>query len=70
MSFLVAIPVFNEGAYLAEVLSEVRRFANRILVVDDGSTDATPDILARQTDDLRIRHLENRGYGLVRFHHT
>ncbi len=63
MSYLVAIPVFNEEAYLAEVLTEVRRFADRILVIDDGSTDATPDILARQTDVQRIRHLENRGYG-------
>ena len=63
MNTLVAIPVFNEEAHLAEVLSEVRRQARRILVIDDGSTDRTPQILETQSDLFRIRHPRNRGYG-------
>jgi dolichol-phosphate mannosyltransferase len=33
------------------------------LVIDDGSTDATPDLLRDVTDIHVITHLENRGYG-------
>jgi glycosyltransferase involved in cell wall biosynthesis len=59
---LVAIPVYNEQKYVTKVLSEVRRFAENILVIDDGSTDDTPTLLARQPVDV-IRHARNRGYG-------
>ena len=63
MNLLLAIPVFNEARYLASVLDRVRRYVDRILIVDDGSTDDTPRILDRQTDIFRVRHPENRGYG-------
>jgi len=63
MKTLVAIPVFNEAKYLPDVLKQVRRRANHVLVVDDGSTDATAAILARQSGIHVIRHPENRGYG-------
>lgn len=63
MRFLVAIPVFNEERHLAGVLSAVRRHAADILVVDDGSTDATPELLRREPGIHVLRHPENRGYG-------
>ncbi len=59
---LLGIPVYNEQAYVAKVIREVRAFADCILVVDDGSTDQTPCLLARQPVEV-IRHAENRGYG-------
>ncbi len=59
---LVAIPVWNEERHIDRVLSEVRRFATRILVVDDGSTDSTPALLARHPVEV-LRHGENLGYG-------
>ncbi len=59
---LVGIPVYDEQQYVTRVLSEVRRFAEDILVIDDGSTDATPALLARQPVEV-IRHATNRGYG-------
>ena len=62
-NWLLAIPVFNEERYLRGVLEQVRRLAPHILVIDDGSTDSTPDILREFPDVHVITHLENRGYG-------
>lgn len=59
---LVAIPIYNEAAYIDTVLTEVARYAPHILVIDDGSTDDTPTHLARHKVEV-IRHAENRGYG-------
>ncbi len=60
---LLGIPVYNEQRYVAPVLAEVRRYApSDILVIDDGSTDQTPTLLAKQPVEV-IRHAENRGYG-------
>ena len=44
---LIGIPVYNESAYVEDVLSRVRAFGHDVLVVDDGSTDDTPMLLAR-----------------------
>src|SRR5262249_9156313 len=63
MRSLVAIPVFNEERYLARVLSEVRRYTGDVLVIDDGSTDATPDLLRDLRPLCVIRHSTNLGYG-------
>lgn len=62
MKTLVAIPVYNEQKYVAKVLEEVRRHTDNLLVIDDGSTDDTPNLLARLPVDV-IRHATNRGYG-------
>src|SRR5437870_4471866 len=63
MRVLVAIPVFNEEKYVQRVLAQILRQVDHVLVVDDGSTDATPNLLARMPDVSIIRHPENRGYG-------
>jgi glycosyltransferase involved in cell wall biosynthesis len=67
---LVALPVFNEAAHVDRVLDEVQRHCQagrqtgtEILVVDDGSTDDTANILARRGDVRVVRHAKNRGYG-------
>lgn len=62
-SYLVAIPVFNEESHLSRVLASVRPFARDILVIDDGSTDSTPEILRHEPGVVVISHPENRGYG-------
>lgn len=63
----VLLPIYNEERELEHCLRMV--FASQtpfeIIAVDDCSTDATPQILARQTDPrLRVlRHEKNRGKG-------
>jgi dolichol-phosphate mannosyltransferase len=59
---LLAIPVYNEAKSIDRVLHDVRRYARDILVIDDGSTDGTPQQLAKHQVEV-IRHAENRGYG-------
>jgi glycosyltransferase involved in cell wall biosynthesis len=63
MRVLTAIPVYNEQAHLEAVLAEVLRYAGDVLVVDDGSTDRTPDLLRNFPTVQVIRHPTNRGYG-------
>ena len=59
---LLGIPVYNEERYVESVLEQVRAYAGDILIIDDGSTDRTPMLLAQQPVEV-IRHAENRGYG-------
>jgi dolichol-phosphate mannosyltransferase len=63
MRILTAIPVHNEEAHLESVLTEVLRFSDNVLVVDDGSTDRTPELLGNFPTVEVIRHPTNRGYG-------
>jgi len=62
MRTLVAVPVYNEEKYVEPVLSRIREYAADVLVIDDGSTDQTPMLLAQQPVDV-VRHAVNRGYG-------
>jgi len=60
---LVAIPVFNEARYVRGVLSRVREYATDILVIDDGSSDGTSELLGEESGIHVIRHAHNIGYG-------
>jgi dolichol-phosphate mannosyltransferase len=63
MRYLTAIPVYNEARSVRRVLAEVRRYAPDIVVVNDGSTDGTAELLEAEPGLLRIDHPHNRGYG-------
>lgn len=60
---LTALPVYNEQNHVAEVLHQVKEFSPDILVVDDGSSDGTPGVLAQFPDVRVVRHPRNLGYG-------
>jgi glycosyltransferase involved in cell wall biosynthesis len=69
--FTVVIPCFNEMHAIERTIEELRRAVPsgtcfRMIVVDDGSTDDTKDILRKlpPAEDLQIlEHARNRGYG-------
>jgi glycosyltransferase involved in cell wall biosynthesis len=68
MKLTVLIPVYNEYHTIREILTRVQDtgLANEILLVDDGSTDGTRDILKEieGADNLRIvYHEKNQGKG-------
>lgn len=62
MRTLVAIPVYNEEQTVRPVLAQVLEYADDVLVIDDGSTDATPCLLPKLPVSV-IRHARNQGYG-------
>jgi glycosyltransferase involved in cell wall biosynthesis len=65
----VVIPCFNEAATIADLIERVRRApvaSKQIIVVDDGSTDGTRDVLtalAAAPDFTLILHEYNQGKG-------
>lgn len=68
MNLSIVIPVYNEAGNVKEIVKRVQaqKLANEIIVVDDGSTDGTRDILKELDgrDGLRvILHEQNKGKG-------
>lgn len=62
------MPVFNERETVEEILRQVKAvgLAHEIIVVDDGSSDGTREILERIADEDGVRvffHEQNRGKG-------
>jgi glycosyltransferase involved in cell wall biosynthesis len=64
ISFIV--PAFNEAATIGEVLTRVRALGldTQVIVVDDGSTDGTAEIVERLGfDEVQLLRQPNRGKG-------
>jgi len=63
MSGIAAIlPAFNEEVSIGSMVLRARRYADRVIVVDDGSSDMTAEV-AEQAGAEVIQHPENRGKG-------
>ena len=63
---VVIIPTYNNAGTVAKVISDVKAFTADVIVVNDGSTDDTRDILAT-IDDIRVIDYPNnkgKGYAL------
>lgn len=62
MEVFIIVPAYNEAASIHRVLEEVRAVFLNVVVVDDGSTDAT-SFEARRAGATVLRHVLNRGQG-------
>ena len=59
---VVGIPACNEERSIARVVLEAQKYAEVVVVCDDGSTDLTGKI-AEKLGVVVVRHTENLGYG-------
>jgi glycosyltransferase involved in cell wall biosynthesis len=64
----VVIPAYNEEKLIARVLYSMPEIVDRMIAVDDASTDATPQILCAARTKLGdrlhvVRHERNKGVG-------
>ncbi|MEJ2154764.1 MAG: glycosyltransferase [Desulfobacteraceae bacterium] len=65
----VIIPTFNRCGYLGQAIDSVLNQtypADELIVVDDGSTDGTSDLLAAYTDRLTVIRQINQGVSAAR----
>lgn len=65
----VIVPVFNGAAFLPEAIASIRAQSHRpleIIVVDDGSTDDTAEVVKALGDGLNYCFQPNRGPGSAR----
>jgi hypothetical protein len=59
---VVIIPAFNEERSVGSVVLRLRQLVDTVIVVDDGSRDATDEV-ARLAGAQVVSHPQNRGYG-------
>ena len=62
----VLIPTYNNEKTLARVIDGVLERCDDVLIVNDGATDNTPQIIAEYTDRVEVlTHPENKGKGMA-----
>ncbi|MCL1467396.1 glycosyltransferase family 2 protein [Argonema galeatum] len=67
----VIIPVYNGEKYLAEAIQNIKNQDYKpleIIVIDDGSTDGTPEVAAEFKDCIRYVYQQNSGPAAARNH--
>jgi len=63
ISFCVIVPTYNNQKTLKKVLDSILDFTSDIIIVNDGSTDETPEILKQYSQLTQIHHPKNIGKG-------
>jgi glycosyltransferase involved in cell wall biosynthesis len=61
-TILVGIPAYNEEKTIAKVIANTKKYADTIIVADDGSTDDT-GLIAEDLGAKVLRHARNKGKG-------
>ena len=60
---VVVMPTYNNAGTIAQVISDVKNYADDVIVVNDGSTDNTASILASIEGIKVIDYPKNKGKG-------
>jgi glycosyltransferase involved in cell wall biosynthesis len=61
---LVCVPAFNEAKTISDIVGRCKKYAEEVIVYDDGSTDDTHEV-AVSAGATVIRSPENKGYGIA-----
>jgi glycosyltransferase involved in cell wall biosynthesis len=61
LSIVVIIPAFNEASSIGKVLAAIPPEVNEVIVVNNGSTDATAEVASK--GNATVLHEERKGYG-------
>jgi glycosyltransferase involved in cell wall biosynthesis len=61
---LVCVPAFNEAKTISDIVIRSKKYADEVIVYDDGSTDDTQEV-AVSAGATVIRNPENKGYGVA-----
>jgi glycosyltransferase involved in cell wall biosynthesis len=59
----VIIPTYNNAKTIEKVISSVREYADNIMVVNDGSTDKTTELLQHIDNISLVSYVQNQGKG-------
>ncbi|MCK5339083.1 MAG: glycosyltransferase family 2 protein, partial [Bacteroidales bacterium] len=62
-SCCVIVPTYNNGQTLAGVLDSILTYTNHIIIIDDGSSDSTAEILMGYSGLKLLLFKKNRGKG-------
>ncbi|SHL68450.1 DUF2062 domain-containing protein [Flavobacterium chilense] len=62
-SFCVIVPTYNNHKTLKKVLDSILDFTQNVIIVNDGSTDTTNEILKQYSELTQIHHPKNLGKG-------
>tara|TARA_B100001142_G_scaffold116307_1_gene118546 strand:- start:627 stop:1520 length:894 start_codon:yes stop_codon:yes gene_type:complete len=62
MDITIGIPAYNEEKNISEIIKNLQKITNKIIVCDDGSSDSTATI-AKEMGALVVKHETNLGYG-------
>lgn len=61
----VLIPTYNNGGTVADVLRDVLQYTTQVIVVNDGSTDNTAELLKGFPQVRVVTHSPNKGKGMA-----
>ena len=59
---LICIPAYNEETNIGKIIKNCKKFADKVVVCDDGSIDYTAE-LAKKEGAIVLQHEKNQGYG-------
>jgi glycosyltransferase involved in cell wall biosynthesis len=61
----VLIPTYNNAKTLESVIAKTQEYCENVMVVNDGATDDTPNIIAKFPQLIVVTHPQNKGKGMA-----
>jgi len=61
----VLLPTYNNELTLKQVIDRILEYTTQLIIVNDGSTDSTHDILSQYPEVHLVHYPENQGKGMA-----